>query len=582
MTPPKSISLFKARSFQYFVLSAAILLYLSLVTEEFAQRTGIGRAISGWLLLPAFLLILGAGVSGWIRYRQNFWISRPLLVSIAILIIQGVLLGIRVSTGMSVGILTIYLTSILLVHALVMTASVVAYRQETLKSEDLQYRSPFSRLVLLVFGFSFLTLVSGVIVTLSGVGNACQGWLFCNGFPPSNDMLSWVHLIHRLTVGVTGLLLGYLCLQAWKTKTADTPVLVLATSALMFFIAEGLIGAQLVINAGSVQLVGLHVATGGAVWGSLVLLVVHVGLTRAPEEILSTGAGEGIGGKQRLKSFLTLTKPIIVILLLMTTVTGMVVGAKAWPPISTLLWTLLGGGLAAGGSSAINQYIDRDLDAKMKRTAKRPLASGTLTPAEGLAFGVALCLLAFYILAVFVNLLAALLSVFGMFYYVWLYSLVLKTTSVQNIVIGGGAGAVPPLVGWAAATGTLTFPALLLFVIIFFWTPPHFWALALVRSKDYARGGVPMLPVVRGEKETRKQILIYTFELVGITLLVPLAGIGGSLYFVGAAVLGLGLIYYAVKLRRLYDLKLAWQLYRYSSMYLGLLCIVLIVDALVV
>jgi len=168
-----------------------------------------------------------------------------------------------------------------------------------------------------------------------------------------------------------------------------------------------------------------------------------------------------------------------------------------------------------------------------------------------------------------------------MVYYVWLYSIVLKKTTVQNIVIGGGAGAIPPLVGWAAVTGSLTWPSLLLFAIIFFWTPPHFWALALVRTKDYARGGIPMLPVVRGEDETKKQIVLYTLLLVGITLLAPLVGLSGMVYFVGAAVLGLYLIGLALRLRRDYSPKLAFKMYRHSSYYLLLLFVLMAVDALI-
>ncbi len=181
----------------------------------------------------------------------------------------------------------------------------------------------------------------------------------------------------------------------------------------------------------------------------------------------------------------------------------------------------------------------------------------------------------------FVNLPAALLTLAGIFYYVVLYSLILKKTTVQNIVIGGGAGAIPPLVGWAAATGGLNVPSLFLFAIVFLWTPPHFWALALVRRHDYARAGVPMLPVVRGEKETQRQILIYTLELVALTLLLPVFGLGGGIYFIGAGLLGLWLISAAWKVWKQGGNKLAWKMYRYSSMYLAFLFVVLMVDALI-
>ena len=209
-----------------------------------------------------------------------------------------------------------------------------------------------------------------------------------------------------------------------------------------------------------------------------------------------------------------------------------------------------------------------------------PSPAGRLTPAEGLAFGVALLLASFYLLTAFRQLPAALLSLAGMIYYVLLYSIFLKKTTVQNIVIGGGAGAIPPLVGWAAATGSLNFPSLFLFAVIFMWTPPHFWALALVRSKDYARAGVPMLPVIRGEKETRWQILIYTIELVVLTLLLPVLGLGGVVYLVGAGMLGVWLLAAAWKVWKEGGNKLAWKMYRYSSMYLAFLFFVLMVDRL--
>jgi len=217
----------------------------------------------------------------------------------------------------------------------------------------------------------------------------------------------------------------------------------------------------------------------------------------------------------------------------------------------------------------------------MQRTQKRPIPAGRLTPGEGLAFGVGMALASFYLMVATVNFLAALLSLAGILYYVLIYSIFLKKTTVQNIVIGGGAGAIPPLVGWAAATGSLNLPSLFLFAVIFMWTPPHFWALALVRRKDYARAGVPMLPVVRGEKETRWQILIYTLELVALTLFLPLFGLGGSIYFVGAAALGGWLLFSAWKLWKGGGNKEAWKMYRYSSMYLAFIFMVLMVDALV-
>jgi protoheme IX farnesyltransferase len=326
----------------------------------------------------------------------------------------------------------------------------------------------------------------------------------------------------------------------------------------------------------------LHIVTAGAVWVAFIIQVSLVGLANrtTKEEAAEIKIWKDRDLKVLLKDYLLLTKPIVVALLLVTTFAGMVVGAQAWPSLSLVFWTMLGGFLAAGGSGAINQYIDRYDDHKMQRTAQRPLPAGRLTPGEGLAFGVAAALASFYLMVAMVNFLAALLTLAGIIYYVLLYSMLLKKTTVQNIVIGGGAGAIPPLVGWAAATGSLNVPALFLFAVVFMWTPPHFWALALVRKNDYARAGVPMLPVVRGEKETRWQIFLYTIELVILTLVLPLFGLGGGIYFVAAIVLGGLLLLSAWRVWRGEGNKVAWKMYRHSSMYLAFLFLALMVDAL--
>lgn len=280
------------------------------------------------------------------------------------------------------------------------------------------------------------------------------------------------------------------------------------------------------------------------------------------------------------KDYLLLTKPIVVALLLTTTLAAMIVGAGKIPSFGHMFWTLLGGGLTAGGASAINQYIDRDRDSAMARTRKRPLPDGRLNATQVISFGLILCILGLALLVFFVNLLSAALALLGIFYYVVLYSLILKPTTVQNIVIGGGAGAIPPLVGWAAATGSLSVPAFFLFSLIFFWTPPHFWALALLKKQDYARAGVPMLPVVAGERETRIHILLYTVQLVAFSMLLPLANLGGALYILLAVVLGTALVIFAIRLWRQGGNRQAWSMYRYSSIYLALIFFSLVADTL--
>ena len=281
------------------------------------------------------------------------------------------------------------------------------------------------------------------------------------------------------------------------------------------------------------------------------------------------------------RDYLLLTKPVIVALLLVTTLAGMIVGYGGWPGGGLVALTLLAGALTAGGASAINQYIDRDRDGAMQRTRNRPLPGGRLKPGQALIFGLALSLAGVLIYARGVNWLSAGLALLGLLYYVVLYSLILKDSTWQNIIVGGGAGAIPPMVGWAAATGGLSIGALFLFAIVFFWTPPHFWALAMLRSRDYARAGVPMLPVVRGEGETRWQILMYTVQLVALTMLLPLAGLGdGGLYLVAAATLGAGLGVFAWRLWRSGGNLNAYRMYRYSSMYLALIFAALVVDTL--
>jgi protoheme IX farnesyltransferase len=279
------------------------------------------------------------------------------------------------------------------------------------------------------------------------------------------------------------------------------------------------------------------------------------------------------------RDYITLTKPRIIGLLLLTTVTTMFVADPSGPPLSTILWTMLGGYLAAGGAGAINHFVDRKRDARMARTSSRPLVDGRITPTHGLVFGIVLGATAFFQLWLTVNLLAASLAMVGLLGYVFLYTVWLKPITPQNIVIGGSAGAVPPLVGWAAATGSLTIEALWPFLIIFFWTPPHFWALSLMIKEDYERTGVPMLPVVKGDDETRRQILIYTLVMVAVTIGPFITGLLGTFYLVCALALGAVFIAFAINLYRNPAPALNLRTYLYSLAYLALLFVAMAVDA---
>jgi len=279
-----------------------------------------------------------------------------------------------------------------------------------------------------------------------------------------------------------------------------------------------------------------------------------------------------------LRDYITLTKPRIISLLLLTTVATMFVADPAGPALSTILWTMLGGYLAAGGAGAINHYLDRDRDARMARTRGRPLVSGRIEPVHGLIFGTVLGLAAFVQLTLTVNLLAAALSMAGLLGYVFVYTMWLKPLTPQNIVIGGAAGAMPPVVGWAAATGSLTLEALWPFALVFFWTPPHFWALSLLIKDDYARTGVPMLPVVKGEDETRRQILIYAVITLAISLGPVFTGLLGPVYFASALILGGGFVGLSARLLRHPGRLAARQLYLSSLAYLALVFIAMALD----
>jgi protoheme IX farnesyltransferase len=601
--------------FRYLLLATAVLAFCLILLGVIIRVTDSGSACLDWptcsggltepIGSPAFLPYLhrlfaaltGFGLAAslvyaWRHYRKLKWVVYPLSLAGLLLVVQ-ILWGLAIVLNTSLPIMgAVHFALALGVLALTVIPLVLLFNIEFARRSGqsdemeaqihLSYNSPFSRLSLWTLLIVLLLFVSGTWVAASGSQAVCQGWLLCGGAIPG-DYLGWVNLIHRMITLVAGIMVGLLVLQAWRTQRSQTGILVATSAAGVLFISQAMMGLVESVQGYPSYLIGLHIATAAAVWVALVIQVTLVGLAhrsveseRAEVVIWKDRAWKGL-----LKDYLMLTKPIVVALLLVTTFAGMVVGARSWPSIDLVFWTLLGGFLAAGGSGAINQYIDRNDDHKMQRTAKRPIPAGRLTPGEGLAFGVAAALFSFYMMVAMVNFLAALLTLAGIIYYVLLYSILLKKTTVQNIVIGGGAGAIPPLVGWAAATGSLNVPALFLFAVVFMWTPPHFWALALVRRKDYARAGVPMLPVIRGERETRWQIFLYTIELVVLTLVLPLFGLGGGIYFVAAILLGALLLFSAWNVWRGEGNKVAWKMYRHSSMYLAFLFLALMVDALV-
>ena len=277
--------------------------------------------------------------------------------------------------------------------------------------------------------------------------------------------------------------------------------------------------------------------------------------------------------------FIALTKPRIIVLLVFTALGGMFLATQGIPDLQLMALLLGAGAMAAGGANALNHYLERDIDERMQRTRNRPVVLGSVQPRQALVFGIVLNFVAFAVLSSTVNILSAVLTLSATLFYVFVYTMSLKRTTPQNIVIGGAAGAIPPMVGWVAVTGEIGLPALYLFSIVFFWTPPHFWALALLLKDDYDRAGVPMLPVVAGVHETKRSIFLYSWLLLALTLMFFTTSAVGWIYFGGAAVLGIGFVYFSWHLMRRPGIESARSTYLYSLAYLGALFMLIIVDS---
>jgi protoheme IX farnesyltransferase len=414
--------------------------------------------------------------------------------------------------------------------------------------------------------------------------------------PFGRDPLADIQLYHRLLSYVV------LAMVAWVTVEAFRSQRGLARAAIVLLgmtLAQAAIGVASISSANPALTQALHTAGAAATWSAAIALAVlsHRGyafrvgrdaLSAAPpgpnaERVTQNApTHRRVNARTLVSAYVQLTKPRVMSLLLATTATAMVIAARGLPDLGIVAATLIGGALMSGGAGAINHYVDRDIDPLMGRTAWRPIPSGVISPRNALVFGILLAALASAVFIVFVNPLACLLAILGLLGYVFIYTLWLKRSTPSNIVIGGAAGAIPPLVGWAAVTneiGSLT--AWYLFAIIFFWTPPHFWALSLLIRQHYERAGVPMLPVVRGEEETRRQILLYSVLLVALTLVLSPFGMMGVIYYAAAVVLGALFIRDAVRLWRRGTREAARRLYLYSMLYLFALFAAMAVDRVV-
>jgi protoheme IX farnesyltransferase len=450
----------------------------------------------------------------------------------------------------------------------------------------------FAELTIINALLVYILMLFGSYVTGRGAALACPGWPLCMpaSWAVSNHLAS-INVLHRVFAVFVGLVMLWTIVAALRRWRVARGQAIVGLVAGILFVYQSVVGGLIVLLKEPPIVTELHLALACAIWGSLVLLAALVSrqLHTAPQlrEIAQMELAEQEAQKrhsivrQTIASYVDLMKPHVTTLLLGVTVAAMAIANQGLPALALVVPTLLGGAMAAGSANCINCYIDRDIDQLMGRTQRRSLPAGRVRPRQALMFGIALGVISFIVFSVFVNLLCAVLACSAILFYVFVYTLWLKRSTVQNIVIGGAAGAVPVLVGWAAVTNSLSLTAIWLFVIIFCWTPPHFWALSLLIHKDYEKASVPMLPVVKGEAETRKQILLYSLLLLVVTLLLFAMGSMGYLYLVGATVLGGGLVYLALRLWREHTKKWARTLFWYSNMYLAAIFAIMVVDRII-
>lgn len=538
------------------------------------------------------VLVVALAISAFMWARQERHIIVPALVAPVLLVIQIVLGGLTVLWKLPPEIITAHLGTALAIFALVITIAVMASKPAAIKEHPDKTRK-FARLAvtnaLLVYGL----MLSGSYVVGSGASLACTGWPLCTAQTWAvTNHLADINVLHRLIATFVGLVLIWTLISALRRYKVAPAQAWMAVVAGVLFIAQSIVGGLIVLLDKPEFVAGLHLALATAVWGSLVVLAAMAAnqLRVAPQVADGDGAEESktvrqkkeVGRvRQTISSYVDLMKPHVTVLLLGTTAAAMAIADKGLPPLELVLPTLVGGAMAAGSANCINCYIDRDIDQIMGRTQRRSLPAGRVQPRQALIFGVTLGVGAFIVLTAFVNLLSACLACSAILFYIFVYTLGLKRTSAQNIVIGGAAGAVPVLVGWAAATNSLTLPAIWLFAIIFYWTPPHFWALSLLIQKDYEKAHIPMLPVVMGENETRRQIFLYSLLLLAVTLVLFGMHAMGYFYLVAALILGGILVYMSIRLLREKTKGWAKTLFWYSNCYLAMIFAVMVLDRVI-
>jgi protoheme IX farnesyltransferase len=538
------------------------------------------------LAFAVIVLACATAISAWLRRRTDHAIVWPAVATVPLVVAQAVVGGIVVRTDLAPGWVTVHFALALTLVADVVVVAVMAVAPAAPAAPA---RAGFARLALATAGLTAALLLVGTYVRATDAELVFTDWPLMNGrLVPALGGAATTMFLHRVLAAGTLMTVLWVTIRARTLPGRPRGLVVLSTTLLVLFVAQIMVGAANVWTRLRPWAVVLHVALSVLIWATVVTLAaVALGRRAAPAVAPSEAAPEEEAPPSRslretTVSYVRLTKPRIILLLLITTVPAMVLATRGMPSPWLVVATLVGGAVAAGSANAINCYLDRDIDQVMRRTRRRPLPAHQVSPESALRFGYLLGVISFLFLAIAVNVLAASLALCAIAFYVFVYTLWLKRTTDQNIVIGGAAGAIPALVGWAAVTGSVAPAAWVLFAIVFVWTPPHFWALALRYRTDYAAAGIPMMPVVRGEEETRRQILLYSLVLFATALvLYPVAHMG-PVYLAAALVLGGLFVYKALRLWRERTPALAVSLFKFSILYLGLLFAAVAVDAAVV
>jgi heme o synthase len=578
------------------------------------------------------ILILGVAILAWRDYGDRRSILWPSLAAVVLVGFQAWLGKETVRLNNSGESVTAHLAAAMSLLGLLVYLLMRSSYPARIAGRGASQR--FTLLAVFSAAATFALLLFGSSVTATSQWYVFKDWPLMDGslFPSLTDANA-AHVLHRWVAGVVGVIVMGTGWVAWRTQRGVPVLRRLGVAAALLFPLQALIGGLQVLTGLEEWTQTLHLALGAIIWALAAALAVAAyyearlagipsagiapggGPAQGPGSRSGSGAGPGeppatatpaapsgatstatTPGSNRsstVRAYVALTKPRIIELLLITTIPAMVLATRELPGMDfpewfrLVFWTMLAGSLAAGSANAINQYLDRDIDLLMTRTRRRPLPHNDVPPENAVAFGIILGVISIAMMAFFVNLVSAFLTLLAIAFYVVVYTLMLKRTTPSNIVIGGAAGALPPVIGWAAVTGRVEIPALLLFAIVFYWTPPHFWALALRIRKDYESARVPMLPVVKGVPETARQIALYTILLVAISLIFFAVARMGVVYLVAAVGLGAVFLWRALVLWQQASspegsLAQAIRLYKFSISYLTLLFAAVAVDSLVV